>query len=186
MNSHVYRYLAQTKTDELLRQAADRRRVVEAEQQRPWISAAVRRAARRVRGSADGWPRPAPSADADVRIRYARQDDDAALRRLAELDSASVPAAPLLIGEVGGELRAAMSLVDSAVIADPFRPTVALVELLRVRAVQLGAARAAEGKRPSAEQTRRLAFAARREELAAAHPADGEHPHRRSRVESFR
>ena len=186
MNSHVYRYLAQTRTDELLRQAADRRRVVEAQQRRSWVSAAVRRAARRVRGSADGWPRPAPSADADVRIRYACQDDDAALRRLAELDSASVPAAPLLVGEVDGELRTAMSLVDSAAIADPFRPTVALVELLLVRSVQLGAARAAEGKRPSAEQTRRLAFGARREELAAVPPGGGENPHRGSGLESFR
>ena len=154
MNSQLHRYLAQTRTDELLRQAADRRRVVDAQEQRSWLSAAVRRAARRVRGSADGSPQPVPSADADVRIRYARQDDDAALRRLAALDSASVPAAPLLVGEVDGELRAALSLVDSAVIADPFRPTVALVELLRVRSAQLGAARAAEQHR-SANQTRR-------------------------------
>ena len=95
-----------------------------------------------------------PSADADLRIRYARQDDDAALRRLAALDSALVPAAPLLVGEVDGELRAALSLVDSAVIADPFRLTVALVELLRVRSGQLGAARAAE-KRRSASRTGR-------------------------------
>ena len=154
MNSHLHRYLAQTRTDELLRQAADRRHVVDTQEQHSWLSAAVRRAARRVRGSADGSPQPVPSADADVRIRYARQDDDAALRRLAALDSASVPAAPLLVGEVDGELHAALSLVDSAVIADPFRPTVALVELLRVRTAQLGAARAAEQHR-SANQTRR-------------------------------
>jgi hypothetical protein len=154
MNSHLYRYLAHTRTDELLRQAAERRRVVDAEGQRSRLSAAVRRAARRVRSSAAGWPQPAPSPDADVRIRYACQDDGAAVRCLAALDSASVPAAPLLVGEVDGELRAAMSLVDSAVIADPFRPTVALVELLRVRSAQLGAACAAE-KRRSANRTSR-------------------------------
>ena len=33
-----------------------------------------------------------PSADSDARIRYARPDDDAALGRLAALDSAAVPA----------------------------------------------------------------------------------------------
>lgn len=84
---------------------------------------------------------------------HAGQDDDAAVRRLAALDSASVPAAPLLVGEVDGELRAAMSLVDSAVIADPFRLTVALVELLRVRSAQLGAARAAEKRRARVSNT---------------------------------
>lgn len=154
MNSQLHRYLAQTRTEELLRQAADRRRVVDAQEQRSWLSAAVGRTTRRMRGSADGSPQPATTADADVRIRYARQHDDAALRRLAALDSASVPAAPLLVGEVDGELRAALSLVDSAVIADPFRLTVALVELLRVRSAQLGGARAAEQHR-SANQTRR-------------------------------
>ena len=155
MNSHLHRYLAQTTTDELLRLAAERRRVVDGHEQRSRLSAPVRRAARRVRGTAAGWPHPAPSPDADVRIRYAYPDDDAAVRRVAALDSASVPAAPLLVGEVDGELRAAISLVDSAVIADPFRRTIALVELLRVRTAQLGAARAAAGKRRSADRTSR-------------------------------
>jgi hypothetical protein len=44
---------------------------------------------------------------------------------------------PVLLGEVGGELRAALSLADGAVVADPFHHTVALVELLRARAKQL-------------------------------------------------
>ena len=91
-----------------------------------------------------------PSADHDARIRYARPDDDAALGRLAALDSAAVPAAPVLVAELDGELRAALSLVSSEVIADPFRPTVAVVEQLRKRAASLTATGAAtEDRRPA-------------------------------------
>ena len=74
----------------------------------------------------------------DVRIRLACDEDAAGLRRLADLDSAGVPAGPVLVAEVDGELRAAVSLVDAVVIADPFSRTLALVELLGVRAAQLG------------------------------------------------
>ena len=91
-----------------------------------------------------------PSADHDARIRYARPDDDAALGRLAALDSATVPAPPLLVAELDGELRAALSLVSCELIADPFRPTLAVVEQLRKRAASLAAARAAsEDRRPA-------------------------------------
>ena len=72
-----------------------------------------------------------------ITLRYAFPDDDAAIARLAALDSASVPDAPLLVAEVGGELRAAISLADGGVIADPFHPTAALVALLRERGRQL-------------------------------------------------
>jgi hypothetical protein len=61
-----------------------------------------------------------------------------AVRRLAALDSSSVPAQPLLLAEQGGEVRVAVSLSGPAVIADPFHPTHALVELLQTRATQLG------------------------------------------------
>ena len=77
---------------------------------------------------------------AEVRIRYARGGDQAALERLAALDSARVPAAPLLVAEVDGELRAALSMVDSEVIADPFYITAPLVEQLQARAARLAAA----------------------------------------------
>jgi hypothetical protein len=36
-----------------------------------------------------------------------------------------------LLAEVGGEVRAALSLQDGAVVADPFHPTAPLAELLR-------------------------------------------------------
>ena len=68
----------------------------------------------------------------DITIRTAREADAAALHRLAALDSSHVPAGDLFVAEVGGALVAAAS--TSAVIADPFRPTADIVELLRLRA----------------------------------------------------
>ena len=58
-----------------------------------------------------------------ITVRPAYADDERALARLAALDSAPVPPAPLLVAEVEGELRAALSLWDGTVIADPFHPS---------------------------------------------------------------
>jgi hypothetical protein len=69
-----------------------------------------------------------------ITIRRAYADDESSLRRLAALDSAPVPPMPLLIAEVDGEPRAALSLCDGAVVADPFFPTVHLLELLALHA----------------------------------------------------
>ena len=66
-----------------------------------------------------------------VTLRGATPADTQALMRLAALDSSDVPWGPLVVAEIGGELRAAISLSDRAVIADPFHPTAALVQLLR-------------------------------------------------------
>jgi hypothetical protein len=67
-----------------------------------------------------------------ITIRPAYTDDELALTRLAILDSSAyVPPAPLLLAEVEGELRAALSLCDGTVIADPFVPTASLLVLLR-------------------------------------------------------
>ena len=73
-------------------------------------------------------------------IRPASPADDGPLARLAQLDEAAVPPAPLLVAEVGGELQAAVSLATLEAIANPFRPTAELTALLSQRAVQLGAA----------------------------------------------
>jgi len=87
-----------------------------------------------------------------ITIRPAYADDAVALLRLAGLDSASqVPPMPVLVAEVDGELRAALSLSDGSAIADPFFPTLHLLDLLRTHAV------AATPKRPR----RRLWRAAR-------------------------
>jgi hypothetical protein len=67
-------------------------------------------------------------------IRRERPDDAWALRRLAGLDSARLPAGRRIVAVVDGELRAALSLVDGSAIADPFAPTSELVDLLRLHA----------------------------------------------------
>jgi hypothetical protein len=82
-----------------------------------------------------------------VTIRPAFPDDAAALARLAALDCARVPAGPLLLAEIDGEPWAAVALADGRAIADPFRPTAALVDLLRRRRAQLAAAREPRGVR---------------------------------------
>ena len=80
---------------------------------------------------------------ASVTLRFAFPDDAKAIARVATLDSAEPPRVPALLAEVGGELRAAMSLVDGEVVADPFHPTVALIALLGARAEQLTTDRSA-------------------------------------------
>jgi hypothetical protein len=71
-------------------------------------------------------------------IRLATSADGAALSRLAQLDSAPPPGpAPMLVAEVGGELRAALPLDGGRAIADPFRRTAELVAMLAERARQL-------------------------------------------------
>ena len=67
-------------------------------------------------------------------IRRATDSDAFALRRLATIDSASPPTGDILLAEIGSELWAAVSVDTGAAIADPFRPSGDLVELLRFRA----------------------------------------------------
>ena len=80
-------------------------------------------------------------------IRPADLADLAALDRLAALDSASPPTGDVLVAEVGGELWAAVEVDSGAAIADPFRPSGDLVELLRLHA---------RGERRPARALRRL------------------------------
>ena len=86
-----------------------------------------------------------------ITIRPGYADDHQALARLAALDSAAVPAEPLLVAEMDGELGAALSLADDTSIADPFRPTADIVALLRAHAA---AARPAPRTRRRALQPR--------------------------------
>jgi hypothetical protein len=53
---------------------------------------------------------------------------------LAALDSRRLPSGELFVAEVGGQLVAAVSIDTGAVVADPFEPTAAIVDLLRVHA----------------------------------------------------
>jgi hypothetical protein len=75
-------------------------------------------------------------------IRMAVSADEAALIRLAQLDSAPKPApVSMLVAEVGGELHAALPLDGGPAIADPFRRTAEVVAMLAARARQLEAPR---------------------------------------------
>ncbi len=107
-------------------------------------------------------PRLAPAGEA-ITIRPAYADDESALQRLAALDSADrVPVGALLLAEVGGEPVAALSRRDGAVIADPFRRTQEIVELLRARARSLavGGERIRPRWRPLRRAARRASAAA--------------------------
>jgi hypothetical protein len=73
-----------------------------------------------------------------VTLRYSSAADEHGLRRLAQLDSAEPPAGITLIAEIDGRIRAALPLDGSAAIADPFHRGAELIELLRLRASQLG------------------------------------------------
>jgi hypothetical protein len=75
-----------------------------------------------------------------IAIRPATPDDAAAVERLAALDERPVPAGPLLLGVVDGEVSAAVAIRGGEAVADPFRPTAAVVDLLRHRARDLRAA----------------------------------------------
>ena len=73
-----------------------------------------------------------------ITIRPAYADDQLAIQRLAELDSRlTPPPSPLLVAEVDGELRAALSLSDGTAIADPFVLTATTIALMRQHAKEL-------------------------------------------------
>jgi len=67
-------------------------------------------------------------------IHLATKEDDASLSRLADLDSGRPLRSPVLIGQIGGEPAAAMSLADRRIVTDPHRRTDHLLACLRVRA----------------------------------------------------
>ncbi len=69
-----------------------------------------------------------------VTLRRANFRDDGALERLAQLEGRPVPAEPVLLAEVDGNVLAAVSIADGEAIADPFAPTAHLIEMLRAHA----------------------------------------------------
>lgn len=106
----------------------------QAEGRRIGQSSTVAEGARRATARRD---LPAEGAPAPIAIRRATAADRAAIARLAVLDSATAPKGELLLAEVGGELQAAIEIASGTTIADPFRPTVQVVELLSLRAARL-------------------------------------------------
>jgi hypothetical protein len=104
----------------------------------------LRRAAARsrvARAATDAAPWPVGSLELPITIRPAQPADASALRKLADYDSAAVPAVPVLIAGADGEVRAAVSLRDGAAIAHPLHHTAWMVQLLHARAAQLHRAR---------------------------------------------
>ena len=79
-------------------------------------------------------------------IRRASAADDLAVRRLASLDSAFPPTGDVLLAEMGDELWAALSVDTGHAVADPFRPSGDLVDLLRFRAGRMTAETATRGR----------------------------------------
>jgi hypothetical protein len=75
----------------------------------------------------EAWERP-------VTIRLAAADDTAVLERLAQLDTRPLPPGPHLLAERDAQIEAAISLATGELVADPFRRTAELCELLRVHA----------------------------------------------------
>jgi len=88
-----------------------------------------------------------------VVIRLARDDDTPQLHDLAALDSAPPLTGQVLMALVDGRPWAALALEENRVIADPFRPSAAAVELLALRVDQLRAA----GRAPRLARAARLA-----------------------------
>jgi hypothetical protein len=84
--------------------------------------------------SSVGW------AEGQVTLRLGSPADARQLRRLAMLDSSKPLTQPILLAEVDGAVAAALSLSTGVGAADPSQRTAGLVELLRVRAVQLALA----------------------------------------------
>jgi hypothetical protein len=75
--------------------------------------------------------------DPHLTVRLAAQDDEPALRRLADVDSAARLTGRVLVAELEDELRAAISLDTGTVIANPFKPSADIVHVLRLRRYQL-------------------------------------------------
>ena len=82
-----------------------------------------------------------------ITIRRSRDQDSAALGRLAELDSRREPRGQALLAFEGEELVAALPLDGGEPIADPFHHTAEIVELLRLRAAQAGTPAASPRRR---------------------------------------
>jgi hypothetical protein len=78
-----------------------------------------------------------PSQLSLMTIRTAEAADQPSLRDLASLDSARPLSGTALVAEVDGAPIAALEMKSGRAVADPFRPTARVLELLRLRAAQL-------------------------------------------------
>jgi hypothetical protein len=84
--------------------------------------------------------RTAPAAlpaSHSIAIRCATEADRITVENLAALNGARPLSGDLLIAEVCDQPRAAIHVASGVAVADPFRPTADVVELLRLRASRL-------------------------------------------------
>jgi hypothetical protein len=92
-------------------------------------------------------PHRALDAEHELRIRLAGSRDRGVLNGLAALDSQKPFQGDALIAELDGIAVAAVSLRDGRLVADPFVPTAAVGDHLRLRAASIT-------KRPAAPHPR--------------------------------
>ena len=93
----------------------------------------ARRSRRRTRRT-----RAAAFDDGAVLIRPAAADDEPAIARLAALNERpELPGGERLIGELKGRVVAALDVRSGRAVADPFVPSLGIVELLAMRAAQV-------------------------------------------------
>ncbi len=124
--------LARARTDDLYRDAAVARRAAEAGR------ASKTRPSARARGQRrSGLATELATPEQALTLRRYSAEDHDPLARLAALDSSMPPHQPVVVAEVGGELRAALSLNDGSLVADPFHLTGGVADLLRAYARRL-------------------------------------------------
>jgi hypothetical protein len=69
-----------------------------------------------------------------ITITHSTEADAQKVWRLALLDDRRPPKGPALLAYAGDELLAAVGLLDGRAVADPFRPTADVVDMLRFQA----------------------------------------------------
>ncbi len=69
-----------------------------------------------------------------ITITHSTEADAQKVWRLALLDDRRPPKGPALLAYAGDHLLAAVGLLDGRAVADPFRPTADIVDLLRLQA----------------------------------------------------
>jgi hypothetical protein len=133
--SHPYLHmlLARVRADDLYGEADVERRAAEARR-----AAKPRRSARARGRRCSGLSTEPAALERAVTLRRYSVEDHGPLARLAALDSSKPPHQPVVVAEVGGELRVALSLSDGSLVADPFHLTGGVADLLRAYARQLG------------------------------------------------
>ena len=101
-------------------------------------------------------PHVTHNSSTEITIGTASAADLREIRRVAGRDTEAMPPGPLLVAKVAGDARAAISLADGSIVADPFHRTAELVEMLRIRAG--AAASTAGGAHAMSRRRRRRSF----------------------------